>query len=36
MTGVQIRITHIRGLAGKVTAYPAEKAAREVDAAAAP
>jgi class 3 adenylate cyclase len=26
----------IRGLAGKVTAYPAEKAAREVDAAAAP
>ena len=26
----------IRGLAGKVTAYPAENAAREVDAAAAP
>jgi hypothetical protein len=26
----------IRGLAGRVTAYPAEKAARVVDAAAAP
>jgi hypothetical protein len=26
----------IRGLARKVTAYPAEKAGREVDAAAAP
>ena len=26
----------IRGLAGKVTAYPAEKAAREVEADAAP